>query len=160
MKRFILIALFSSIAVASVQSATLSKALVFGTNSISLTPMSIKQVTLTTGTEGATTVNFYDNSRTNIIYTNNAFSTRVSYTTNFTVNYTNANGVVQTNLFDGVWTASSTTAAATNTLPVLLSITLPASSTKTLTVPINTVKGLSATSDTNATVNIIYTSPF
>lgn len=129
------------------------------TNGIATNAWFISKIVVTTpsGNSANLTLNFYDNGQTNIIYTNAAYTNFTTITTNYTALYTNTLGIIQTNRYVGTWQLANEVAAATNTLPVIAAFSLTPGSTETRSgLQISTVKGLTATANTNCTIIITY----
>lgn len=121
---------------------------------------------ITSGAD-AVTVKFYDASdasssaTTAPTITNDTYTAITRYITNYTVLYTNTLGTIQTNTYSGLYNASTTVAAATNSLTPITTVVVPANTTYEPgvgTVDWNLVRGLVAIANTNATVSVTYTS--
>lgn len=120
---------------------------------------SLLSLTLTASTANATTFKFYDyNSataaRTNIVYA--ATVTYTTYSTNMAVVITNIDGIVLTNTFSGQVTTPVVVAAVTNERPRILTVTVPASSQRTLTLSRNLRVGLVSQADFAGIVEVEY----
>lgn len=64
----------------------------------------------------ASVATFYDNEYGTNIYTNSAYTAALSYSTNLTLYYTNAQSIITTNnITNAVWTTTTTVSAASNT---------------------------------------------
>lgn len=107
--------------------------------SVLSTKAKLTRLTVTATTAAATTFKFYDMTGTttsNVVY--GAYYTPTTYTTNYTVNWTetaaDGNTIVHTNTFDGRYTAWTLTGASTNERPRTVTITVPASSSRTVDV--------------------------
>lgn len=112
---------------------------------ISTTPVNLLSLTLTATTANATTFKFYDFNDATASKTNVTYAATVSYST-YSTNYdtviTNTDGIVLTNTFSGLYTASTVVSAATNERPRVITVTVPASSVRTLTLSKRLSKGL------------------
>jgi hypothetical protein len=113
------------------------------------------------------TVTFYDNDDnssvpsaastpgyfgTNIVTA--AYISKVQYLTNIATSYINTSGYTNWYTNSMLWTVTSTNAAATNSLPVALSIPVSANETRVVTAPVNFVRGVLARVTGNASITI------
>lgn len=124
--------------------------------SVATSRLRVVNVTATATTANNTTIYLYDSNSTNTYLIQPAYTAVTTYTTNFSTTFTNQNGVVVTNTFDGIYTATSTTAAATNEMTRRLTLIVPASSTRTYNVSIPVAFGVAALSDYNAVLELEY----
>lgn len=109
------------------------------------TPSVIKGLTLTATTANATTFKFYDYdsataARTNVVYA--ATTSPLQYSTNWTTLTTNSDGVIITNTFSGLYVTTTVVSAVTNERPRIITVTVPASSYRTLTLSKRVAYGL------------------
>lgn len=107
--------------------------------SVLATPVKLTRLTLTATTANATTFKFYDMAGTttsNVVY--GAYYSPTTYSTNYSVTWTNttADGqsYVGTNTFTGQYTAWTLNSASTNERPRTVTITVPASSSRSVDV--------------------------
>jgi hypothetical protein len=122
-------------------------------------PAKLLSLTLTASTANITTFKFYDyNSataaRTNIIYAATVGYT--AYTTNMTQVFTNEMGLVLTNTFAGLYREATVVAAVTNERPRVITMVVPASSQRTLTLSRQLRVGLVTQSDYAGIVEVEY----
>ena len=142
---------------AKAQSQTYSASLSAGTTAIFTYPVNISKITVAGTGVGATTATFFDNSTTTTTYTNAAYTSMITYPTNITSVITNSQGSLQTNIYSGCYTTTSTVAAGTNTFPTVAAYSSPSTGINgPNVVNYNTVRGLAVTVTTNATVTIEY----
>ena len=148
MKRFLLslVALFA-VAFAQAQEFTSTTLATNTPVAIITTPTTLLSLQLTATTANSTTFKFYDfddatAAKTNVVYA--ATVRLVNYATNYTDVITNTAGIVLTNTFVGNYTESQVVSAVTNERPRTLSITVPASSSRTLTLSKRLRNGLVA----------------
>lgn len=94
----------------------------------------VKLLTLTATTASSTLFRFYDTKGTSTNYVVAGYSRPISYATNYNVVFTNANGIVITNTFAGIYTTTEVVSVSTNQRPILWSITIPGNSTRTIDV--------------------------
>lgn len=136
----------------------------FATNTpvaIATAPMTLLSLTLTATTANATTFKFYDFNDATASKTNVAYAATVrwsSYTTNYDVLVTNESSIVLTNTFSGLYTYSTVVAAVTNERPRVITVTVPASSQRTLTLSKRLRNGLVGQSDYAGLVEVEYSS--
>ncbi|NBR87904.1 MAG: hypothetical protein EBS84_20245 [Proteobacteria bacterium] len=151
------VGLLLAAASAKAQSLTYSGSLSAGTTAIFTYPVNISKITVAGAGVGATTATFFDNSTTTTTYTNAAYTSMTSYPTNITSIITNSAGNLQTNIYSGVFTTTTTVAANTNTFPTVAAYTAPSTGINGPNlVSMNTVRGLAVTVTTNAIVTIEY----
>lgn len=110
-------------------------------------PTTLLSLQLTATTANSTTFKFYDfddatASKTNVVYA--ATVRYVDYATNYTVQITNTAGIVLTNTFVGNYKEAQVVSAVTNERPRTLTITVPASSSRTITLSKRLRNGLVA----------------
>lgn len=142
---------------AKAQSSTYSGSLSAGYTTVFTYPVNISKITVAGTGVGATTATFYDNSVTNYTYTNAAYTTTTTFPTNITSIITNSQGSLQTNIYSGYYTTTSTTAAGTNNYPTVAAYSSPSTGINgPNSVNYNTIRGLSVNLTTNATVTIEY----
>lgn len=107
------------------------------------TPAVIKAMTMTATTANATVFKFYDynsTTSTNVVYA--ATTAPLSYSTNWSTTFTNTQGIVLTNTFSGLYTTTTVVTAVTNERPRVITITVPASSQRTITLSKRLAYGL------------------
>lgn len=117
----------------------------------------IKDVLLISTATNSTTVKFYDSSgATN--YVKAATTSIASYTTNYSVVFTNAGGLLITNTLSGLYTGSTAVSASTNELPAIVGPALiTATGTRTLSdVNVIPLRGLTLYGTGAGTVEVIY----
>ncbi len=122
----------------------------------------ITGITLTGGASNSV-VSIYDNNTNLLVYTNAAYWSRGYYTTNISAIFTNNQGIVQTNIYPGIFTYSNYTAAATNNaIPAQWSGSVAANGAVTYSTSIVTTKGvvIQATGNTVTGVTISYSTPY
>ncbi len=124
----------------------------------------ISKIQVVAGTTTATGTNalvkLYD-SLGGLVYTNAAYTTWATVTTNQTSIYTNSVGSLTTNTYLGVNSYATNIVANTNALPVIFSQAVVSGASYTQFPNIITYKGLSATVwTTNVTLIIDYYPPF
>jgi hypothetical protein len=128
-----------------------------GTNVVLTAPYHL--LSISAFAANAQTISFYDSGTTNLFYTNAAYITRTSYTTNVTnINTATTTGIPQTNIYSGIWTYSVTNAASTNTLPIIATILLGANVPVDVQVNDYLIRGLACVNTTNATI-VVTTKP-
>lgn len=88
-------------------------------------PRTLHSLTLIGGSSNTRFV-LYDSGSTSTNYTRVAYTRPVSYTTNYTVVWTNVYGTVITNTFSGVFTTTESVAGGTVERPRLLTVTVQA----------------------------------
>lgn len=119
------------------------------------------------------TVHLVDSYTTNLVYTNAAYtnysiSTFTSLSTNvptalnpYLMIYTNFQGIIETNTNSFIMTVAGVSAAATNNLPVIVHLSIPAASTVTYSpaLAITAWRGITITNSnvTNISTTILYT---
>jgi hypothetical protein len=135
------------------------------TNSIITNACYISEIDLISGSGTVSTLNFYDSiGGTNTYAFTNSYVTRVTVFTNIVSVLTNGMGTVYTNTYPGEYTSLVTNAAATNTLPIIMTFSSVAN-TRQARSPLRIVctKGLTVVTDaagTNQTVIVYYAYPF
>lgn len=129
--------------------------------SVLATKAKITRLTLTATTAAATTFKLYDMTATtssNVVY--GAYYTPTTYSTNYSVTWTNteANGqsIIFTNTFTGQYTAWSLVSAATNERPRTVEIIVPASSSRSVDVTRFLKFGLVAQASAAGAVEVEY----
>jgi len=153
MFKFIAIALLCIVSVKAdsvVVTATAGAATVVSTNHIT-----VSDITVTASTTNVTTVRFFD-SQSLTTYVQAAYTSFASYATNFSQIFTNESGVLITNTFTGVATLPTAVSVATNTIPTLYTIIVPASAQRTKIVRIQTMRGLVAVASSEAIIEVDY----
>ena len=123
------------------------------------TPATISLLTVTATTAAVTTFKFYDNNdataaRTNVVYA--ATTSPLQYSTNWSSVYTNTAGVLLTNTFSGLYTTTTVVTAVTNERPRIITITVPASAQRTVTVSRQLAHGLVVQSSPAGIVEVEY----
>ena len=123
------------------------------------TPATLKLMTLTATTANITTFKFYDNNdataaRTNVAYA--ATTTPLQYTTNWTSTWTNSDSVVITNSFSGLYVTTTVVAAVTNERPRIITVTVPASGQRTVTLDKRLSYGLVGQANYEGLVEVEY----
>lgn len=105
---------------------------------------------------GTTTFKFYDTSGTDTNRVTYAAPTYTTYSTNYTVVITNAEGVVFTNTFSGLYRQAATVAQATNERPRILTVMVPASGTREIEFKRILGNGLTVQADRAGSVELEY----
>ena len=107
-------------------------------------------------TTNTATVKLYDwaTAATNIVRA--AYTSKLSYATNYSVAYTNSAGIVATNTFVGTYIANVINSAVTNEQTRLREYLVPAATLSELTDPPQVARGLTLLSTTDGTVRIYY----
>ena len=107
-------------------------------------------------TTNTATVKLYDwaTAATNIVRA--AYTSKLSYATNYSVVYTNSADIVATNTFVGTYIANVSNSAVTNEQTRLREYLVPASTLAELTEPPQVARGLTLLSTTAGTVRIYY----
>jgi len=108
------------------------------------TPATLTTLSFTSTTTNTAILRLYDSATTTTNYVRAAYTNWVSYATNFSTVFTNGDGILVTNTFDGTFSGPVTVAAATNTLPVVAILIAAPNSTVTKQVTIPTARGLTA----------------
>jgi len=100
------------------------------TNILLSTPATVSQFVIANATGTNTYVVFFDNTGTNTLYTNSAYTT-TSWTSGLITNiYTNYFGVLNTNIYTGLSSNQVSVAASTSNLfPIPFAATIPANTT-------------------------------
>lgn len=113
-----------------------------------------------------TVVNLYDNNTNNIIYTNQAYTVKMSYATNLVSSYTNTAGIITSTVTNsGLYIGTLSVAANTNnSMPIFKSISVPANGITEITgLSLAVARGITATSigspASNATLTVTYGAP-
>lgn len=125
--------------------------------SVLATKAKITKWTLTATTANPTTFKLYDMSTTtssNVVYP--ATVKLVSYSTNYSVAITNIDGVKLTNTFSGVYNAWVTDSAVTTERPRTITVTVPASGSRTIDATRYLKFGLVAQADQAGLVEVEY----
>lgn len=124
---------------------------------VSTSGMQFALLTITAGASPVT-VSFYDSPYGTTVWTNAAYTSRITYTTNITQTYTNREGIIFTNsISNAKWTTTSTVAANTNnSLTAVLTTTIPASGVYMTTDKKVFSTGVTLATDTNCTINLQY----
>lgn len=127
------------------------------------TPATLRSLTCTASTAAITVFKFYDNNdpaadHTNVVYA--ATTTPLQYATNWSVAYTNADGVLLTNTFTGLFKGTTVVAAVTNERPRAITITVPASSQRIVTLTKRLAYGLVVQSSAAGLVEVEYDSMY
>jgi hypothetical protein len=135
------------------------------TSTILPTNAYISEIDLISGAGTVGNIYFYDQSGNSNTYAfTNSYITRTSVMTNITSVLTNGMGTVYTNVYPGEYTTLVTNAAATNTLPTIMSFAIAPNIRQTKApLRIVTTRGLTVTTDansTNQTLVIYYAYPF
>jgi hypothetical protein len=108
----------------------------------------------------ANLVKLYDSSSTSTNYSRLTNNVLTSYTTNWNSIFTNANGIVITNSFTGLYTALVPVAAATVERPKVTQFIVPALGSLTLTDQnLSFGRGVTAVPTTTGTYVITYDNP-
>jgi hypothetical protein len=110
-------------------------------------------------TTNAATLKFYDSSTTTTNYVQAAYTSYTTYATNYSTVITNAAGYIYTNTFVGVYTAPTANAGATNTLPLVQVLIVPANSVLNKDVRILVMRGLTVVPDQALTLLTTYRLP-
>lgn len=130
-------------------------------------PVKVTQLTLTATTAAATTFKLYDS--TNTASSNITIATRytpTTYSTNYSTTWTNITGPdgsgtyvtnIFTNSFSGTYTSWALTGSTTTERPRTLTVTVPASSSRTLDVTRFLKFGLTAQASAAGLVEVQYT---
>lgn len=130
-----------------------------GFNRISTSPIEIQQLQIVAGGTNVT-LNLYDNQYGTRSWTNSAYTGISSYTTNLTLLYTNAQGIVSTNtVTGGNWRYSTSVDAATVTQSPVVTLSAPANGIATYNGRFDFSKGVTVfltPTNTSATLNIQY----
>jgi hypothetical protein len=137
------------------EAATWNGVLPAGNTNVSQRGWNIFRVTVGATSTNAVTVSLYDTATTNITYVVPAYTNRVTVATNLVQVVTNSVGIVQTNIYPGVFTSLSAVAAVTNTLPALVTIYVPPNGSVERDVRVYTVNGLTINSSTNALMGVV-----
>lgn len=103
------------------------------TNSLLSAGARVTQVVIANAGTNATTLALLDAPSTSTTFTLSAYTNFSTITTNITQIITTPGGVSQTNTISGVYQVSNPVSASTNTYPLGLLYTIPASSTVTYT---------------------------
>lgn len=119
----------------------------------------IDNLTLINTTTNNAQVNFYDSSNTTTTRVQAAYTAYSSYSTNFSVVWTNEANVLVTNTFSGLYTGPTAVSASTNTLPLVISLFVPASTILNKDVRLHTIRGLNATASQALTLTTTYRNP-
>lgn len=128
-----------------------------GFHLISTAPIEIVEIQVVGSTTDANTIAFYDDPYGNGKWTNAAYTSRISYTTNVSNIHTNAEGIIETNTYTGVlWTATTTTAAATNNFTAVTGLVVPAAGTATRIGKFDFSRGLTVYTSTNCSLGFSY----
>lgn len=107
-------------------------------------PFVIDNFVVVNSTTNNATVYFYDSSTTATNYIAAAYTSFVSYATNYSVVWTNSADVLVTNTFAGTYTGPVANALATNTLPNVQILIVPAGATLNKDVRLQSMRGLTA----------------
>lgn len=118
----------------------------------------VSSIRIINSSTNTATVKFYDwaTAATNIVRA--AYTTPVSYSTNYSVVYTNSAGIVATNTFSGWYSANVAVAAVTNEQSRLGEFQVSASTTRDLPFNPLVVRGLTVLSDQAGSIEIVYSS--
>jgi hypothetical protein len=112
-----------------------------------------------TSTNDSTTLKFYDwaTAATNVVRA--AYTSKNSYTTNYSTVYTNSAGIVSSNSFSGLYIADVSNSAVTNEQTRLATYQVPAGNAGTdLPSALQVARGLVLVSDQTGTIEITYRS--
>lgn len=150
--------LLASTATAAVLSTNVTAG---GVHLLSTNRASVYSIELTS--DKAVTVDFYDCESLAAPYygtnsTSAAYTTRSSYATNYVTSMIGYNGMTNWYTNAGIWTITSTNAAATNALPVMISTSVGANQSKTLLTDALFVRGITFRPSTNVSIIINYRS--
>jgi hypothetical protein len=110
-----------------------------------------------TSTNNAT-IKFYDWATASTNVERAAYTTVSSYSTNYSVVYTNSAGLLGTNTYKGWYTANATVAAVTNEQSRLGEFQVTASTTRDLPFNPVVVRGLTVLSSQAGTIEVVYSS--
>lgn len=127
---------------------------VISTNQLLISSVVVQNSTATNGT-----VYLFDSPRAVLLWTNSAYTSRVTTIGNLTNTYTNVFGTIETNRYTNVIIGGFVTnAGATNAYRSLASIPVPANSSVTYTPeePLIATFGLTMTNIPNVTVTVTY----
>ncbi len=119
----------------------------------------ITSIAILATTTNNTKVQFYDASTTDTNYIQAAYTSYVSYATNYDVIFTNSASILVTNTFRGRYTAPVVNAGSTNERPKILTVTVPASSLYNADVQLHPIRGISLLSPYAAIVTLTYENP-
>jgi len=129
------------------------------TNNLLSVGVSLHSLTIANPVASATTVTFINSSSTAMTYSYGAFTNLVPTSASLTEIFTTSTGLSQTNTSTIITNVATVVAAATNNLPQLLSLQVPANSTITYT-PVGgnllATRGVLLTTTTNANVTLSY----
>ena len=128
-----------------------------GFHLISTNPIEVVEIQAVGSSGAANALGFYDDPYGNGKWTNAAYTSRLSYTTNVSLTHTNAEGIIETNTYTGVlWTTTATTAAATNNYTAITTLAVPVSGTATRIGKFDFSRGLTIYTTTNCDISISY----
>ena len=122
-------------------------------------PELISNISILATTTNNTTVIFYDTTGTSTNYVQAAYTSYVSYATNYDVVFTNSASILVTNTFRGRYTAPVVNTISTNQRPKMITIIVPASAQYSSDVQLHPLKGLTLLADHAATVTLTYQHP-
>jgi len=140
--------------------ATLSTNLsAVSTNSLIASGVLITEITVANSGAAGVTLGFFDNNLASTVWTNSAYTNRLSYITNLVTSFTNFSGVIQTNTNSVIYTIDQAYAAATNNRTKFLTLTVSNGQTYVYTPTDVLVAGLGLTitnTMTNGTLTVKY----
>jgi hypothetical protein len=96
-------------------------------------PLLVNQVTISSSASTNVTVWLIDSKNSSQTYTNNVYQSITTTIGTITNIYTNFVGTIQTNTYTGMQSTTVTNAAATNNLPIVAVLSVPANTTITYT---------------------------
>lgn len=140
------------------QNSITTKALVAGTPNATLTGRYIvPSLLLVNASASAATLKIYDQATATTNQIRPAYTTILSYVTNYPTFYTNQFGQTNTVFITGTYSYSSTVAAVTNEATRVTTLLIPASATTTIAdFDYISTLGLVMLADTNLTAQITY----
>lgn len=151
--------LLASVAFSAAKAATATATVTTAsTNSLITVGARIQSYVVANSSAATCTIKFFDAPSTSLTYTNPAYTNYVSYTTNIVTSYVTYSGVTNSLTNSGLYSYSSTVAAATNNYRTIVTLTVPAGETVTYTPTDGTLVsfGLTSTNSTNAAITITY----
>jgi hypothetical protein len=116
----------------------------------------IDNITVLASTTNTTILKGYDSSTTTTNVVRAAYTSYASYSTNYSVTFTNASGLLVTNSFTGTYTAPTSNSAVTNERPKCVTLAVPGSAQLSRDLTLLTTRGLTLLSDKDCVVTITY----
>ena len=116
----------------------------------------VQNLTATATTTNLTTIKFYDSSTTGTNIVQAAYTSTISYATNYSSVFTNESGVLVTNTFDGWYTGPLAVSASTNAKTAVFTLIVNGSSQRIRDVNLQLVRGLTAVANYGAILETSY----